>query len=318
MAPTRSKRPLEREVHALEHRRLQLEERQRLSGHVLDPVHEDLHGRGGHAHADALLVAAVHELDRLLLGEVGVRDQHLVDRVEMALELLERAEVAEAVEEPHRRACHEAVGLDLAAVLERVGDGLDVRAGPDEHGPAPVAGRAENRAARGLEDPSERGHVDQREEEGCVEDVVRLEFLALEQRVEQHDQGRLEEGRDHAREAGALGARPVEAGAPEQQQHHEAAERQVVHRLVPHQADGVGMPDGRLHEQSGVDREEQAGDVERGERHDAYRRASQVEAEQPPEHGLTRPDVALGQRERLYLLQFFEKSVGHGMLCVGT
>ena len=78
------------------------------------------------------------------------------------------------------------------------------------------------------------------------------------------------------------------------------------------------MADGRLHEQSGVDREEQAGDVERGERHDAYDRASQVEAEQPPEHGLARPDVALGQREGLYLLQFFEKSVCHGMLCVGT
>ena len=43
-------------------------------------------------------MAAVHELDRLLLGEVGVGDQHLVDRVEVALELLERAEVAEAVE----------------------------------------------------------------------------------------------------------------------------------------------------------------------------------------------------------------------------
>ena len=53
------------------------------------------------------------------------------------------------------------------------------------------------------------------------------------------------------------------------------------------------MPDGGLHEQSGVDREEQAGEVERGQRHDAYGRASQVEAQQPPEHGLARPDVAL-------------------------
>ena len=32
-----------------------------------------------------------------LLREVGVGDQHLVDRVEVALELLERAEVAQAV-----------------------------------------------------------------------------------------------------------------------------------------------------------------------------------------------------------------------------
>ena len=71
---------LDREVHALEHRRLELEERQRLAGHELDPVHEDLHRGRRHAHAHAVAVAAVHQLHGLVLGEVGVGDQHLVDR----------------------------------------------------------------------------------------------------------------------------------------------------------------------------------------------------------------------------------------------
>ena len=65
-------------------------------------------------------MAAVHELDRLLLGEVGVGDQDLVDRVEVTLELLQRAEVAQAVEHGHRRARDEPVGLDLAAVAQGV------------------------------------------------------------------------------------------------------------------------------------------------------------------------------------------------------
>ena len=90
---------------------------ERLSGHVLHAVHEDLHRRRRHPHAHALAVAAVHELDGLLRGEVGVGDQHLVDRVEAALELLERAEVAQAVEERDGRAGDEAVRLDLTAVV---------------------------------------------------------------------------------------------------------------------------------------------------------------------------------------------------------
>ena len=44
-----------------------------------------------------VLVAALHELHGLVLREVGVGDQDLVDRIEVALELLERAEVAQAV-----------------------------------------------------------------------------------------------------------------------------------------------------------------------------------------------------------------------------
>ena len=113
---------LDREVHALEHRRLELEERQRLAGHELDPVHEDLHRGRRHAHAHAVAVAAVHELHGLVLGEVGVGDQHLVDGVEVALELLERVEVEQSVGQRGGRARDEPVGLDHLAVAQRVSD----------------------------------------------------------------------------------------------------------------------------------------------------------------------------------------------------
>ena len=285
--------PLQGEVDALEDRRLQLEERQRLAGHVLHPLHQDLHRGRRHAHAHALLVAAVHQLDGLLRGEVGVRDQDLVDRVEVALELLERAEVAQAVHQRHRRARHEAVGLDLAAVAQRVRDRLDVRAGADQHRPAAVAGGAQDRPGHPLERPAESRHVDQREQQRPVEDVERLEVLALEQRVDQHHHGGLEERRDHARKPGALRPLAVEPGAAEQQQHHQPAQRQVVERLVPHLPDLVGMAQGRLHEQRGVDREEEAGEIERREGGDARDGPGEVEPQQPSEQGLTRPHVAL-------------------------
>ena len=105
--------PLDREVDALEDRRLELEQRQRLAGDELDAVHQDLHRRRRDPHPHAVLVALVDQLHGLGLGEVGVGDQHLVDRVEVALELLERAEVAQAVEQRDGRARDEAVGLDL-------------------------------------------------------------------------------------------------------------------------------------------------------------------------------------------------------------
>jgi hypothetical protein len=119
-------RALDREVDPVEDRRLELEQRQRLPGHELHPVHQDLHGGRGHAHAHAVLVALVDQLDGLGLGEVCVGDQHLVDGVEVTLELLQRAEVAQPVEQRDRRAGDEAVGLDLARVAQRVRDGLDV------------------------------------------------------------------------------------------------------------------------------------------------------------------------------------------------
>ena len=241
-------------------------------------------------------MAAVDQFDRLLLGEVRVGDEDLVDRVEMALELLERAEVAQPVEQRDRRTRHEPIRLDLAAVAERVRDGLDVHAGAHEHRTPSVAGGTQDRTAELLEPPAERRHVDQREEERAVEDVVGLELLALEQREQEHDQCGLEQRGDHARQPGALSALAIEAGAPEQQQHHQPAERQVFERLVPHQAESFGAADRRLDDQRRVDGQQEPGEIERGERRDAHDGAAHVEAEQPAEQGLASPDVALGQR----------------------
>ena len=85
---------LERVVEALEDRRLELEERDRLPGHELGAVDEDLHRRRRDADDDAALVALVDELDRLALGELGVGDDDLVDAVgeHDVAEVVERAQ----------------------------------------------------------------------------------------------------------------------------------------------------------------------------------------------------------------------------------
>ena len=67
-----------------------------------------------------------------------------------------------------------------------------------------------------------------------------------------------------------------------------------------------------LHDEGGVDREEQPGEVERRQRgRSGSTLRSEVELQQPAEQGLTGPHVARRQRERLHLLQFFDQSVGH-------
>ena len=142
-----------------------------------------------------------------------------------------------------RRARDEPVGLDLARVAQGVRDGLDVRARPDQHRPPAVARGPQDHARHALEQPAERGHVQQREEQRPVEDVVRLERLALDLRVDEDDQRDLEQRGDHACEARPLGAVAVEARAREQQQHHQPAEREVVLRLTPHLAQLVGGDD---------------------------------------------------------------------------
>ena len=140
-------------------------------------------------------MAAIHELDRLLLREGGVGDQDLVDLVEVALYLLERPEVLEAVAR-HRRQRHESdrLHLRLLASLEGVRHRGDLRAAADEHGSARVPGRAEDRSAHALEPPPEERDVDEGEEQAPVEDVVGGEVVALHDRVGQHQERDLEQG----------------------------------------------------------------------------------------------------------------------------
>ena len=73
-----------------------------------------------------------------------------------------------------------------------------------------------------------------------------------------------------------------------------------------------------LHDQGGVDREEQPGQVQRRQRGHPGNAASEVEPQQPSEQGLSGPHVARRQRERLHLLQLFDQSVGHWLVPVGT
>ena len=104
----------------------------------------------------------------------------------------------------------------------------------------------------------------------------------------------------------------VEARAREQQQHHEAAEREVVERLIPHLGDRVRVAHGALDDQSGVDGQLEAQQVERAEGGYADGAAGEVELEEVPEQGLAGPYVAFRQRCGLDLLKLFEKSVRHG------
>ena len=83
-----------------------------------------------------------------------------------------------------------------------------------------------------LEQPAERRDVDQREQQRPVEDVVARELLALDDREEHHHERRLEQRRDHAREAGAHRAVGVEVRAREQQQRDEDRQRRDVLGLV--------------------------------------------------------------------------------------
>ena len=96
------------------------------------------------------------------------------------------------------------------------------------------------------------------------------------------------------RGARALRALAVKPRAAEQQQHHQAAEREVVEGLVPHLPHLVRMAQGRLHDQRGVDREEETEQIERGERGYPRDGPSEVEPQQPSEQGLTRPTSRAG------------------------
>ncbi len=71
--------PLERVVDALEDRRPELEQRDRLAGHELGPVDQDLHRRGRDLDRDAALMAGIDELHRLVLREIRVGDDHFLD-----------------------------------------------------------------------------------------------------------------------------------------------------------------------------------------------------------------------------------------------
>ena len=183
-------------------------------------------------------VGAVDELEQLALGEVRVDDDHLVDAV-----VLDR--LADSSSEPSerrplcraRRARDEADDLDrraAGAAASALRDGLDVRAGADEHRAAAVAGGAQQQARDPLVDLAEGGDVDEREEERAVEDVVGgVELVrAADDREDHRDDHHLEQRREDPREAGALAAVGVHVRAREQQHGDEVGEGDDRARLV--------------------------------------------------------------------------------------
>ncbi len=208
-------------------------------------------------------------------GKVRIGDQHLVDHVEVALELLERPHVLEPVlfaglerDESDR--------LDLG-VLERVRDGIDVLAAADQHGAPVVAGGAQQRAGNAVEPPPERRHVEEGEEERAVEDVVGREVDALDERVHEQDHRHLEERRDDPREARAHRPVAVQAGAREQENRDEHGERRKVVRALPRELEVRAPLHDQLDLERGEDREEDADGVEDAEREHARDPARGVE-----------------------------------------
>ena len=209
VAPTTSNVALDGEVDALEDGRAQLEQRDRLAGHELRLVGEDLHRRGRDADGHAAAVALVDQLDGPILGKVGVGDDHLVDvgALEHRGQLLDRTQRAQPVVGP--RVERDVAGeLEaLAGVGERVRDRLDVLARADEDGPPVVAGGAQQDAGDPLVEVAQRSHVDGGEEQRPVEDVVAGEALPAEQREQQRHHGHREQRPDDSGQARALGAR---------------------------------------------------------------------------------------------------------------
>ncbi len=152
-------------------------------------------------------MAAVDEVDGLLLREVRVGDDHLVEAVlgEDRLDLLERAEGAQAVVGPRgqRDEAHDGDPGVIRGVEHRVRDRLDVLPGAHEHRPPLVARRLEHGPGDLLVGPARGRDVEDGEEQRPVEDVVARERLAVDEREDEGDHRRLEERADDAGEARA-------------------------------------------------------------------------------------------------------------------
>ena len=216
------------------------------------------------------------------------------------VQLTQGAEVAQA-EVDLRVGRDEPVRLDLGAVAERGHDGLDVGRRAHQHGPAAVAGGVKDEAADALEHPPPRGHVRQREEQRGVEDVVRRELVSLDHRVQQHQQGQLEQRRDHGGEPGPLLAVAVEPRAREQEHHHQARQRRYVECLVQRRRDVcVAELEHELERQRGHHRQRQPGDVDHAEGDDPGPAAKRVELQDARQQQRTaRPHVAIGENDGL-------------------
>ena len=267
-------------------------------GHELRALDEDLHRRGRDAHGDAALMARVDEVDRELLGEVGVGDDHFLDAVDVehAGHVLDPAQRAQPVVRT-RRERDEADHLHRRVHLigERVRDVLDVTPGADQHRSAAVAGGAQDRARHLLVQPASRAQDRHGEDERAVEDVVARVLLVVDHGEDQRDDRHLEQRGDDASDPRALGPLGVQAGAREQQHGHEVGERDRPPRLVDRL-----LPGPHAVAQDGLDhqRDDQRRQQRRRNRAPAARRPASRGAASPSAAGRRAPAGACDARPR--------------------
>jgi hypothetical protein len=269
-------------------------------------------------------VALVDELDRAVLREVRVGDDHLLHpvHVEHAGEVLHLPQRAQPVVRP-RRERDEADHLDRRVHLaaERVRHVLDVTPRPDQHRPAPVARRTQDQPRHPLVHPAQRPDVRDRERQRRVEDVVARVVLAVDQREDQRDDRDLEERRDDLRDPGPRGARRVEPGAGEEQRGDEVRERDGPPRLLQRVVPGpLVLGEHHLDHQRGEQREEEPEEVEPEEREEARRLAQRLHPQQEGERRralaahVDRHRIPERRRRRLGRALDLGRDVSHGSL----
>ena len=127
-------------------------------------------------------MAEVDQLDRLLLREVGVGDDHFLDSLggEHLRQVLQLAERAQAVVGPSgERDVADDVDLGARAIGQGVGDCLDVLAGTDQNRPAAVAGLFQKPSRYAQVELTQRRDVEGPEDQRPIEDEVAREVLAV-------------------------------------------------------------------------------------------------------------------------------------------
>ena len=119
---------------------------------------------------------------------------------------------------------------------QRVGHRVDLGARAHQQRPALVAGGAQQQPGHAVIGPAEERHVEDREDQRPVEDVVAGEALAVavDQREDERDERDLEQAGDDAAQPRAFGPVRVEVRAREEQGGDEVGERDRALRLAQH------------------------------------------------------------------------------------
>ena len=205
--------PLRRPLEPAQHRRPQLEQRDALAGDVLALVDEELGGRRGELHLDAVAVGELDDVEHGLLVEVRLGEHELVGTslLEERRQPVERASEARGArvdcEPPHDLEPDPAAGR-LERALE-VGDGRLVT---DEQEPSPHPRQRHqlegDRVVRSAQEPDrERARDD-----GCRDQPGGREVVVRAEPEREHDQRDENEGGEDPSRARPPLARRVEPG----------------------------------------------------------------------------------------------------------